>query len=193
MRLRQESLLPPLTKAQRTIAHGGEHTLGKRKLRRPFDPKQALHIVLRSSKARGAWSMLDPNHARNIHSHTYKLANRWGVRIYRYANVGNHIHLLIRARSRTIFQRFLRELAGAIPIIVTGAKKSAALERNAQKRGFWDYLAFSRIVHFGRDYERILEYFAKNLFDAAGISIRKLLASGLELRTIRGDPAPGLT
>jgi hypothetical protein len=40
--------------------HGGELARGKRKTMRPLDPKQALHLVLRSSKAKGSLSMLHP-------------------------------------------------------------------------------------------------------------------------------------
>lgn len=188
MRPRQESLLPGFSPHTAAIAHGGEHTLGKRKARRPFDPKQALHVVLRSSKARGSWSMLQDRNAAHIHAFTYRLANRWGVRIYRFANVGNHIHLLIRARSRAVFQRFIRELSGTIAIIVTGAKKASPLKKNSQNRGFWDHLVFTRIVHFGRDYEQVARYLIKNLFEGAGVPIKKLLAQGRHVMTIRGDP-----
>ncbi len=55
--------------------------------------------------------MLHPEHYDRIHDLTSKLSKRWGVRLYRYANVGNHIHLLIRVPSRAIWQRFMRSTA----------------------------------------------------------------------------------
>ena len=129
--------------------------------------------------------MLHPNHAANIHNFTQKLSKRWGVKIYRYANVGNHLHLLIKVPSRRIWQRFLRELAGGIPIIVTGAKKGMALAKNASQRGFWDHLAFTRIVSFGRDYKKVDSYLIGNLFEAVGIPVKRLLAKGIRMTTIR--------
>ena len=145
VRAKNESYLPGFNSKTASISHGGEHRLGKRKTVRPIDPKQALHVVLRSSQARGELSMLRPRNSGPIHDFTHALARRWGVRLYRYANVGNHIHLLIQVPSRAVWRRFLRELAEAgIAILVTGAKKGAALAANSTGRGFWDHLAFTR-------------------------------------------------
>ena len=131
--------------------------------------------------------MLNPAHCDRIHDFTAAVASRWGIRIYRYANVGNHIHLLIRVPSRAAWQRFLRELAGGIAIIVTGAKKGCALDKNSSQRGFWDYLAFTRIVSFGRDFSGVARYLVKNLFEGAGIPMKRLLAQGLRILTISTD------
>jgi REP element-mobilizing transposase RayT len=169
------------------VSHGGFHTKGKRKTLRPIDPKQALHVVLKSSKARGVLSLLHPKNCGPIHDFTHELAKRWGVRLYRYANVGNHIHLLVKVPSRAIWKRFLRELAGTIALIVTGARKGAPLSKNDTQRGFWDGLAFTRIVHFGRDFDGMGRYLIKNLFEGAGIPMKKLLAQGLRIFSASGD------
>jgi REP element-mobilizing transposase RayT len=131
--------------------------------------------------------MLHPKHCDHIHAETERLANRLGVRLYRYANVGNHIHLLIKVSSRAVWQRFLRELTGAIAIIVTAAKKGQALKQNESGRGFWDRLAFTRIVHFGRDFENMGRYLIKNLFESAGVPMKRLLAQGYRILTISRD------
>jgi REP element-mobilizing transposase RayT len=185
--LKKESYLPGFNSKTVAVSHGGDLALGKRKIRRPIDPKQALHVVLRSSKAQGALSMLRPKNAEHIHQLTQKLSRRWGVRIYRYANVGNHIHLLVKVPSRAIWQRFIRELTGGIALIVTGAKKGAGLERNETGRGFWDRLVFTRIVGFGRDFNGVMQYLIKNLFEAAGLPMKRLLSQGFQLTTIRRD------
>ena len=187
MRIKKESLLPGFNSKTASISHGGDYTKGKRKERRPLDPKQALHVVLRSSVARGTLSMLHPSYCDPIHRITEKLSKRWGIRLYRYANVGNHIHLLIKVPSRAVWQRFLKELTGAIAIIVTGAKKGASLTKNDTGRGFWDHLAFTRIVYFGRDFLNMGRYLIKNLFEAAGIPIKKLLEQGYRVCSISKD------
>ena len=184
---KKESYLPGFNSKTASISHGGEHTLGKRKTLRPIDPKQALHVVLRSSQARGEQSMLSPRHCDKVQEFTAKLAKRWGVRLYRYANVGNHIHLLIKVPSRAVWKRFLRQLAGGIALIVTGAKKGSPLARNSTGRGFWDHLAFTRIVQFGRDYENMGRYLIKNLFEAAGVPVKKLLAQGYRVCVVSKD------
>ncbi|MCM2279322.1 MAG: hypothetical protein NDJ89_14700 [Oligoflexia bacterium] len=188
--------LPGLSRKTGALAHGGDHTRGKRKSRRPFDPKQALHVVLRSSGARGELSMLHPRHRDPILALLNRLKQRWGVAVYRYANVGNHLHLLIRAKSRANWQGFIRELSGGIAMIVTGAKKGNALPRaqglelpETARRAFWDGLVYTRIVRFGRDFRMIAEYVCKNLWEGCGIPIRGLLAKGYRILEISEDGA----
>ncbi len=186
--------LPGFNRRTQERAHGGELAKGKRKTQRPFDPKQALHVVLRSSKARGELSMLRPQHCNHIATLLDRLKKRWDVSVYRYANVGNHLHLLIRCRSRVSWQGFIRELAGGVAMIVTGAKKGAALVRTKTKdgavnaqRGFWDHLVFSRIVNFGRDFEGVALYVLKNLWEGCGVPVRKLLARGFQILEMSED------
>ncbi|HAR44159.1 MAG TPA: hypothetical protein DCS07_16265, partial [Bdellovibrionales bacterium] len=111
-----------------------------------------------------------------------RLKTRWGVSVYRYANVGNHLHLLIRAKSRSDWQGFIRELSGGISMIVTGARKGNALERSksaglaeSAKRGFWDHLVFTRIVSWGKDFNHVARYVLTNLWEGAGVPVRKFL------------------
>lgn len=171
MRARQLSFLP-----RQSSEHGGSLSLGKRKSARPIDPKQPMHIVLRSTRARGEWSMLHSKHRDHVDEFTYRIACRHGVKIYRYANVGNHLHLLVKTPTRRAFQRFLRDLAGTVAALVTGAKKSSPLRGR-----FWDALAYTRIVSWGREFKNLELYFIKNLFEAAGLLGRKAKAAGLRV------------
>jgi hypothetical protein len=146
--------------------HGGEIRIGKRKEARPFNPKLAMHLILKSSRARDTWSMLHPRHKGRVYWLVESKAEKHSIRVYQFANVGNHLHLLIRARSHASFKRFLRELSGAIAQTVTGATKS-----NPQK--FWDGLAFSRLVSWGADFARVQGYVIKNLLEGMGVLDRK--------------------
>lgn len=191
MRTKKESYLPGFEKAA-GAQHGGDLARGKRKTFRPIDPKQALHVVLRSSKARGVLSMLHPRHCNAIERHVQNTAKRCGVRVYRFANVGNHLHLLIKVPSRPAWKRFAKRLSGGVAQIVTGARKGAALNRTTDRtrdidltesaqRAFWDHLLFTRIVSFGRDFKGVAKYLIKNLFEAAGVPMKALMAQGLRL------------
>jgi REP element-mobilizing transposase RayT len=180
--------LPGFGRKPKAGAHGGEFARGKRKTRRPFDPKQALHVVLRSSRAKGDLSMLHPRHCKHIFALLERLKKRWNVSVYRYANVGNHLHLLIRARSRADWQGFIREFSGGIAMIVTGAKKGNALKRaevidvpESAQRAFWDHLVFTRIVAFGRDFKGVAQYVSTNLWEGLGIPVRKFLSEGYRI------------
>jgi REP element-mobilizing transposase RayT len=143
------------------LTHGGEASVGRRKEARPFCERRPLHLILKSSKARGPQSLLArPVEVRGLID---RHAARNGVRIYRYANAGNHLHLLIQAKTRAGFRRFLRTIAGLIARRLTGARKGAALSER-----FWDLLAFSRVVAWGRAFHIALNYVAGNELPPSG-------------------------
>lgn len=138
---------------------GGGLRKGKRKLARPVSVKKSMHVTLRASCATGKWSMLMGENPKKIEAILRKFGKRYGVLIERDVNVGNHLHLLVRASSRRGFQAFLRAVAGNIAMVVTGAKKGLP-------RAFWDALAFSRFVEWGKDRTGVLRYFAKNILES---------------------------
>ena len=121
-----------------------------------------MHLVMRSLRARGQWSMLSRRNKARIFGLVHETAERYGVKVYRFQNVGNHLHLLVKVPSRQAWQAFIRVLSGAIAFWVTGARKGIS-------KKFWDTLAFSRIVSWGRDFEGLKTYFVKNLLEALGI------------------------
>lgn len=152
-RSRQLALLPRLD-----LRFGGTHRLGRRKTFRPLDPKRPLHVVLKSSRARGRWSLLA--HERRVHAQLEQTAAKHGVRVLQFVNVGNHLHLCVRFRRREAVQRFFKEFAGRVAFDITGARKTHAQGR------FWDHTLFTRIVEWGRDLAGIERYFTRNFFEA---------------------------
>jgi hypothetical protein len=142
-------------------SHGGASAAGKRKTARPIATKKPMLLTLKSSRARGSWSF--HRFEREIDGRMNTLARKFRVRIYRSVNVGNHLHLVVRAASRREFQNFLRVLTQAIAFLVTGARKGNAVGK------FWDALACSRIVEWGKDWENVKRYLEKNRIEAAGV------------------------
>jgi len=197
MRARQLSFLPKLS-----LEHGGEIRQRRRKIARPIHLRQPLHLVLRSSMmGRGRHSMLAPAHERRVRAIVDTAAEKYDIRVYRFVNVGNHLHLLLQTRTRPAFQGFLREIAGAIAMLVTGARKSYPLEliaspgaradvaartepapeRSRSHKRFWDRLAYTRVVGWGRDFVTLKRYFIKNHFEAAGLLTRRMKAAGARI------------
>ncbi len=166
--------LPGFTQKSKALSHGGSLSIGKRKTARPFDRKQALHVVLRSSKAIGKNSMLTQKNRKHIELLLNRVKKKWNIQVYHFANVGNHIHLLIRARNKRDWQNFIRELTGAIAVIVTNARKGIAGK-------FWDHLVFTRIVQFGREFTVATDYISKNLWESVGVPVRKYLKDGFKI------------
>ncbi len=143
--------------------HGGEISRGKRKGRRPIALKRAMHITLRSSKATGKYSFLLPRPARFIEKLLTELCKTYGVKLYRKANSGNHLHLAARALTREGFQNFLRVLAARISTFITGARKGRPFGK------FWDLPAYTRIVEWGHAYSNLIKYIEKNTMEAMGL------------------------
>ena len=152
----------------RRSEHGGEIASGRRKLARPFDPKRPLHLVLRAERARGQWSLLRTENRRVVNEILVRAARANGVRIHEQGNSGNHLHLLVRARSRSGFQNFTRTIGALIARAVTGAKKGNPVGK------FWDELIYSRVVAWGRDFRRVANYVVINELEGLGVgSYRK--------------------
>ncbi len=172
--------------ASRT-SHGGEIRKGKRKLARPIDPKRPLHLVMRSTRARGELSLLKTKHRKPIETLLRQTAQRFQIRIYGYANVGNHLHLLIQGKDRKSIQNFLRVAAGKIALLVTQAKKGQAFGR------FWDLLAFSRVVEWGRGFRTLRNYIIKNLIDVVNADLSwKEIERAMRFQSSQGPPAHSL-
>ncbi len=142
--------------------HGGSLAHKKRKNARPISVRRSMHVVLRSTRARGSWSLGSRDHRLEIDVMVKKFAKRYSVKVYRYANVGNHVHFLLKVRKRENLSNFLRVLTQAVAFLVTGTRKGNPIGK------FWDALAFSRIVDWGDDWENMLVYLEKNQLEGAG-------------------------
>lgn len=144
---------------------GGSLLKGNARSRRPIKPGQALHLVLRSSMAVGRQSFLRNHHVLPIKEIIRKQALHFGVRIYRFANSGNHLHLLVLpARERTQFIGFLRAISGLIARFILKSERGTP---NTSGK-FWDSRPFSRIVSFGDAFKRCARYLEKNVFEIWG-------------------------
>src|SRR5262249_17109473 len=163
---------------QRELArteHGGA-VARRRKAERPVSTRRPMHLVLASSRARGAWSLR--RHDSAIRATLRMAARRHGIRVYEFANVGSHLHLLVRARRREAFQGFLRSFAGLVARRITGARRGLPRGR------FWSGLAWSRVVAWGRDCVGVRDYIVRNEIEAAcGRPGRRALAKEPEPRT----------
>jgi hypothetical protein len=154
-------------------AHGGSVRKGRRKIERPVSTRQPMHVVLHSKRAHGPWSLR--RHEQAVHKALRACAARNGVKLYGFANVGSHLHVLVRARRRDAFQGFLRSFAGIVARVVTGSRKSRPLTGGR----FWSGLAWSRVVHWGDDRWIVQHYIFRNIIEATeGKGVREALERG---------------
>ena len=145
---------------------GGNLLRGNPKGRRPFSSRSALHIVLRSSLARGRHSLLRGEREFRIKAIVKRQADRFSIQLYRYANSGNHLHLLVKPpQNRSGLAGFLRAISGLIARAVLQA------ERGSPKgKKFWDKRPFSRIVGWGKAFGHCAQYIARNVFEASNFA-----------------------
>ncbi len=136
-----------------------------RKGPRPISVKHSMHLVLRSSKAKGLWSFLKPANKLRIKSILVKFSQKFGVSIISLAIVGNHIHLQIKLSHRQTYKPFIRAVTAAIAIAVTGVCR---WRPSSEK--FWDLRPFTRIIESFRELMNLGNYIYLNQLEAAGFS-----------------------
>ncbi len=167
---RQQSFLPGFDR-KIGMAFGGNLNIGRRKNARPFSHRLPIHVIFKSSRAKGRWSL--QAHDEKVEKLLNKFSKLYGIQVFYRANVGNHLHLLLRTRSKSypqakaVFQAFLRRFSGELAFQVMQAKKGQPKGR------FWDAIPFTRLINWGRDFATAKTYIFKNLIEAAGLWDRK--------------------
>ncbi len=150
-------------------AFGGALSSGRRKKKRPLNFKRPIHLVVRSSRAKGPWSFLTKRNASSVDRLLRQQARKHHLRLIGYVNVGNHLHIKLRAFSRDSFQAFLRSSMAMLARKITGAKKGHKVGK------FWDALAFTRILYSSFEERNLSRYFKANELEARfGSAVRAL-------------------
>ena len=141
-----------------------------------------MHLVLRSSKAKGQYSFLRPQNAKTVKSIIDKFSFIYGVQILSQASVGNHLHLHLRLGNRFGYKPFIRAITGAIAMAISGRSRWTAMRiqgpsstskgesREILAGKFWDYRPFTRVVEGLRSFLRMEDYVRINRLEALGIN-----------------------
>lgn len=138
------------------------------KTKRPLSSKLPIHVVLRSSRAKGDLSFRHPRYFAMVQTTIRDIAHRYGIRLYETANVGNHLHLLVKLPHVRRWKPFIRELCGTLARKILGLKG-----RNSTKFEFWDQRPFTRIVDgWNRAYRIVKDYIVMNKLEGAGLISR---------------------
>jgi REP element-mobilizing transposase RayT len=138
-----------------------------------------MHLVLRSSKAKGPLSFASESHRKKIDRILRRFAKKYGVRILSYANVGNHLHFHLKLSNRYLYTPFIRALTGSIAMAVT---KTSRWKPGKYK--FWDYRPFTRVIRSFKAFLNMKDYIRINELEGFGYAREQ--ASFL-VRTARWD------
>jgi REP element-mobilizing transposase RayT len=121
------------------LIYGGE--AGKRKKARPLYKKRPIHLILKSR-------YILVTHSDWIRERIEDYAKRFGIRVYKLAVCGDHLHFAIQIPGREYYKKFIRALTGIIA--------------RTMGKGIWSLLPYTRIASWGRDFQNLLAYIQKN-------------------------------
>jgi REP element-mobilizing transposase RayT len=144
-------------------AYGGS-LMTKRKGRqfpRPLAVKSSMHLVLRSTHAKGKWRFQATRD--KWKPIINKFSVKYGVKILSLADPGNHIHLHIQLSNRHAYRRFIRAVTAAIAMAITGTSRWKKIDFK-----FWDRRPFTRVVVGRRGYLNASDYVRVNLLESQG-------------------------
>lgn len=155
---------------------GGSLLKGNPKKSRPLDSKFPIHLVMTAEKS----VLRVPTVFLKVNKTVSRVCKKHGVTIYRYANVGNHMHLLIKIPGRRRWAAFIRELTGRLSQV---AQNIAGPQAGAKK--FWKHRPFTRIVRgWQKAFRSIKEYVHLNWLEAEGFIKRQETKTLKDLRAI---------
>ena len=147
---------------------GGSTLKSNPKTTRPMDSKLPLHVVLR---AKHSVFRLPTTYA-YVNGLVHKIAKQNGIQIYKYANVGNHIHLAIRGVKPQIWARFIRILTGTLALKL---KKFLKISEP-----FWNGRPYTRVVRSWKSaFQKVLRYIDLNIIESEQ-NISRALARKLQ-------------
>lgn len=144
---------------------------------RPLSTKHPIHLVLRSSRATGEFSFWNKANKQIINHALKKQANKWGVKVISCANVGNHLHIMLKLSNRFSFNNFIRALTGSIALQITKWNKNLGSNDDS----FWDFRPYTRIVAGVRAWLTMKDYMLINQIEGLGgtrFSAKMILVEG---------------
>lgn len=148
------------------------------KTKRPLDSKLPVHLVMRSNV-----SMMRMLKSFGLVNEAVRgIAKKYGVKIYEYANVGNHLHLLVRIKNLRLWASFIRELSGRVAQVAQGLKGP---QKSGLAKKFWSQRPFTRIIRgWKKPFQIAREYVNLNLLEAEGFISRNQTKTLKDLRQI---------
>ena len=165
---------------------GGQLLHGRRRSARPLSAKEPIHLVMRSSWAKGVNSFLRPRNKNEISRLIKVISEKYMVRVYQVAIVSNHLHFVIQLpRRRQNYKTFVRVLSSQIASHVMQKQSFRSFKQRVlgQERGdphpaitepqglaqqFWQFRPWTRVLYWGRDFKTCCNYVKQNTLEELG-------------------------
>lgn len=143
-----------LSLLQHSVSHGGDLLKNKQKTRRPLSSRRPVHVVFRSQKVMDHGSFV--RHKDLLNELLQKYARMYHITIYEFAICTNHLHGVFGFKECIDFQNFLRSFTGQVA------------QKISNQKGFWEARPFTRVLSWGKDFERTQNYVEKNRLETWG-------------------------
>ncbi|HPI40395.1 MAG TPA: transposase [Pseudobdellovibrionaceae bacterium] len=146
---------------QKQKNYGG--SLNYRKVERPFDSKQLVHVVFKAKLGDGIWFTRS---SKSIQTLLIQVANKYDLKIKEKSINKDHIHILVWTKVRQNLIQFLRLFAAEM-----GRKYKEIFKRFGinKTKNLWMARPFTRLVNWGkRSVDVITKYIQKNTHEALG-------------------------
>lgn len=134
---------------------GGSLLVGKRKTKRPLSVKSPLHLILKAEHKR----FFKPGN-RSLEKLIHQQTKKFGIRIYDLSLNWSHIHMLIKLERRADYVRFIRSL--------TSVMAQKIRSQIPDLTTVFSLRPFTRILSWGRDLKKCIDYIILNQFEAEG-------------------------
>lgn len=145
--------------AKNPLHFGGEDLNGKRKGLRPLSTTKPLHLVIHPENLERQNSLI--KYRPEIETLTFKTAKKFGIIVHDKSINFTHMHLMISFSARTQYTGFVRLLnAGIVRIL------------KLQTGRIFKLRPYTRVVHWGADFQKMQRYLQTNRFEAEGLRIR---------------------
>jgi REP element-mobilizing transposase RayT len=141
--------------------HGGSLFKGKRKEARPLSTKHPIHLTLKSTGN----SFFYPSN-RALDKLIRNCADKYNIKIYDLALNWSHIHAMILIPTREAYKAFIKTLTSLIVELISK-------QRGRKLTQIFDLLPYTRILSWGREFKKVLEYIIQNQMEALGLISRK--------------------
>ncbi len=175
------------------------------RLARPLSIKSPIHVVFKAERKNLKRGLRSPAGFQVCSEVIKKYAYRFHIKIESQAICGDHIHMVIRLKKRSLAQNFFRVVAGQIAqkfenqgFVVTDTPTRGQHNQSAktpqirtkslkqlllsQKRRVWKLRPFTRIVFGWRALRTVIAYVRLNEKEAQGkIPYRKERLRGLSI------------
>jgi REP element-mobilizing transposase RayT len=138
--------------AKESFEHGGNLNKGKRKTARPLRLDKPIHLVLKAGE-----NIFENRSV--IITTAANLSHRFGVKIYDLAPAHDHLHLVIKIRSREKFAKYLRAVTSVVARTL-GTK-------------IWAQSPYTKVASWGRQYRNLQNYMVQNREEALGKRLYK--------------------